>query len=155
MADNTAREQQDLNDANAQVRRRIWETTAIAVALGVAIAIVSTWYVGRLQAQVRQENAEVARNRQELKELSHRLVRAQEDERRTIARELHDEVGQALTAVDVTLALAEAAVAADGRASAALHEARTVAQRALGSVRDLSQLLRPSMLDDFGLPDTL
>jgi signal transduction histidine kinase len=155
MADNTAREQQELNDANDHVRRRIWETTAIAVALGVAIAIVSTWYVGRLQTQVRQENAEVARNRQELKELSHRLVRAQEDERRTIARELHDEIGQALTAVDVELALAEAAAGTDGRASAAIHEARTVAQRALGSVRDLSQLLRPSMLDDFGLPDTL
>jgi signal transduction histidine kinase len=37
----------------------------------------------------------------------------------------------------------------------AIHEARTVAQHALSGVRDLSQLLRPSMLDDFGLPDTL
>ena len=155
MADNAGREQQELSDTNRQVRRRIWETTAVAVGIGVAIAILSTWYVGRLEDAVHDEHAEVAWNRQELRRLSGRLVRAQEDERRTIARELHDEIGQALTAVDVELAVAEAAVGADGRAAAAIHEARTVTQRALGGVRDLSQLLRPSMLDDFGLPDTL
>jgi signal transduction histidine kinase len=155
MAANASREQQALSDANRQIHRRIWETTAIAVALGVAIAILSTWYVGRLEATVVQEHAQVAENRQELRQLSGRLVRAQEEERRTIARELHDEIGQALTAVEVELAVAEAAVGRDGRAAAAIHEARTVTQRALGSVRDLSQLLRPSMLDDFGLPDTL
>jgi signal transduction histidine kinase len=155
MADDASREQQELSDANWQVRRRIWETTAVAVALGVAIAMLSTWYVRRLEATVREEHAEVARNRQELRHLSGRLVRAQEDERRAIARELHDEIGQALTAVDVDLALAQVAVGADGRAAAAIHDARTVTQRALGGVRDLSQLLRPSMLDDFGLPDTL
>jgi signal transduction histidine kinase len=155
MALNATREQQELTEANRQVRHRIWETTAIAVTLGIVIAMLSTWYVGRLEAMVREEHAEVARNRQELRHLSGRLVRAQEDERRTIARELHDEIGQALTAVDVELAVAEGAVGKDGHAAAAIHEARTVAQRALSGVRDLSQLLRPSMLDDFGLPDTL
>ena len=155
MADNASREQRELSEANWQVRRRIWETTAVAVAVGVAIAILSTWYVRRLEATVREDHAEVARNRQELRHLSGRLVRAQEDERRAIARELHDEIGQALTAVDVELAVAERTLGTDGRAAAAIHEARTVTRRALGGVRDLSQLLRPSMLDDFGLPDTL
>jgi len=155
MADGARREQQDVIETSRQVRRRIWETTAIAVAVGVGIAMLSTWYVGRLEATVRKDHAEVARNRQELRNLSGRLVRAQEDERRTIARELHDEIGQALTAVDVELAVAEGAVATGGRAAAAIHEARTVTQRALAGARDLSQLLRPSMLDDFGLPDTL
>ena len=155
MADNASREQQELSEANRQVRRRIWETTAVAVVVGVAIAMLSTWYVRRLEAAVREDHAEVARNRLELRHLSGRLVRAQEDERRAIARELHDEIGQALTAVDVELAVAEGTVGTDGRAAAAIHEARTVTQRALGGVRDLSQLLRPSMLDDFGLPDTL
>jgi signal transduction histidine kinase len=155
MADDANREQQELSDANWQVRRRIWETTAVAVVVGIAIAMLSTWYVRRLETAVREDHAEVTRNRQELRHLSGRLVRAQEDERRAIARELHDEIGQALTAVDVELAVAAGAVGADGRAAAAIHEARTVTQRALGGVRDLSQLLRPSMLDDFGLPDTL
>ena len=152
---NARLEQHELAEVNSQVRRRIWETTAIAVTVGVAIALLSTWYVRHLEASVREEHAKVARNREELRHLSGRLVQAQEDERRTIARELHDEIGQALTAVDVELAVAERAVSSDGRAGAAIHEARTVTQRALGGVRDLSQLLRPSMLDDFGLPDTL
>jgi len=155
MASAFTREQDALTESNAQIRRRIWQITAAAVALGLAIAIVSTRYVGRLERTILDDRSEVVRNRQELRRLSGRLVRAQEDERRTIARELHDEIGQALTAVDVELALAESSVDANGRAAAALHEARTVAQRALGGVRDLSQLLRPSMLDDFGLPDTL
>jgi signal transduction histidine kinase len=155
MADGASREQQELSEANWQARRRIWETTAVAVVVGVAIAMLSAWYVRRLEAIVLEDHAEVARNRQELRHLSGRLVRAQEDERRAIARELHDEIGQALTAVDVELAVAEGVVGTDGRAAAAIHEARTVTQRALGGVRDLSQLLRPSMLDDFGLPDTL
>ena len=155
MARAFAREQQDLNEADRQLRRRIWETTALAVAIGAAIAVLSTWYVGRLEATVREGHAEVARNREELRHLSGKLVRAQEDERRSIARELHDEIGQALTAVEVELAVAEGAVSKDTGAVAAIHEARMVTQRALGGVRDLSQLLRPSMLDDFGLPDTL
>src|SRR5262249_57499248 len=109
------------------------------VGVGVGIAVLSTWYVGRLEATVREEHAEVARSQQELRQLSGRLVQAQEDERRTIARELHDEIGQALTAVDVELAFVERAVGTDGRAAHAIHEARTVAQRALAGVRDLSQ----------------
>jgi signal transduction histidine kinase len=155
MAEAFSREQADFAEANRQVRRRIFETAVFAVVVGVGIAIVSVWYVGRLEATIHQETAEVARNRQELRHLSGRLVRAQEDERRTIARELHDEIGQALTAVDVELSVAERAIAPDGRALMAVKEARVVTQRALAGVRDLSQLLRPSMLDDFGLPETL
>ena len=149
------REQAEFVEANRQVRRRIWEVAAFAVVVGLGIAMMSMWYVGRLEATIHQETAEVARNRQELRHLSGRLVRAQEDERRSIARELHDEIGQALTAVDVELSVAERAITPDGRAVSAIKEARVVTQRALAGVRDLSQLLRPSMLDDFGLPDTL
>jgi signal transduction histidine kinase len=155
MADAFDREQAQLVEANRQARRRIWEATAFAVTLGFGVAILSMWHVGRLEATTRRDHAEVARNRQELRHLSGRLVRVQEDERRSIARELHDEIGQALTAVDVELSVAERAIGPDGRAASAVKEARMVTQRALGGVRDLSQLLRPSMLDDFGLPETL
>lgn len=149
------RQQAELASLGSQVRRRMWETMGLAVALGLGVAVLATLYVGRLEATIHRDHAEVARNREELQQLSGRLVRAQEDERRTIARELHDEIGQALTAVDVELAGAERWVAADPRAVAALAEARTVTERALRGVRDLSQLLRPAMLDDFGLPATL
>jgi signal transduction histidine kinase len=155
MSDDFDREQKELDTANRQVRRRTLEATAIALIIGCAIAALSTWYIGRLEADVREHHDEISRNRQELQHLSGRLVRAQEEERKTIARELHDEIGQALTAVDVGLAVAEGAVSAGGRAGAAIHEARIITQGALGGVRDLAQLLRPSMLDDFGLPETL
>ena len=155
IADAFDREDRELNQVNEQVRRRLRETAAVAIVLASGVVFLATWYVGRLEAASQEDHAEVVRNRQELRRLSGRLVRAQEDERRTIARELHDEIGQALTAVDVELAVAERSIGTDGRGAAALNEARTVTQRALGGVRDLSQLLRPAMLDDFGLPDTL
>jgi len=79
-----------------------------------------------------------ARSRQ-LEELTRQLLRAQEDERRRISRELHDEAGQILTAVKIELDL-------DGR-----KEASAMVARALSQVRDLSNLLRPSALDDLGL----
>src|SRR5262249_61414434 len=89
---------------NGLSRRRSGQTTAAAVLLGIVIAALSAWHVSRLEATVRRDHAEVARQRLELRELSGRLVRAQEDERRSISRELHDEIGQALTAVDGELA---------------------------------------------------
>jgi signal transduction histidine kinase len=76
-------------------------------------------------------------------ELLARLVFAQEDERRRIARELHDEAGQVLTAVKIELDL-------DDR-----REASAMVARALAQVRDLSNLLRPSVLDDLGLSPAL
>jgi signal transduction histidine kinase len=74
---------------------------------------------------------------------------------------LHDEVGQALTAIkmDVTVARrgidALPAVESGARIVSWLDDARSIAENTLQSVRDLSQLLHPSMLDDFGLPEAL
>ena len=155
MAEDYSREDRQLNEVREQLRRRLAETTVVAVGLGLGALLLTTWYVGGLESQIRERQQQVARNRAELQRLSARLVSAQEDERRTVARELHDEVGQALTAVKAELAVAEQSVGADPRAVAALSGARSVTEHALTSVRDLSQLLRPAMLDDFGLPDTL
>ena len=71
----------------------------------------------------------------QLEQLTGLLLRAQEEERRRIARELHDEAGQILTAVKIELDL-------DGR-----REAGEMVGRALAQVRDLSNLLRPAVLD--------
>ena len=62
---------------------------------GFLLAIASVVYIGRLEGQERHRYAELARSRSELQQLSTRLVDAQESERRSISRELHDEVGQA------------------------------------------------------------
>ena len=86
-----------------------------------------------------EERHKLAQRSAQLEQLTRLLMRAQEDERRRIARELHDEAGQVLTAVKIELDL-------DGRT-----EASEMVSRALAQVRDLSNLLRPSVLDDLGL----
>lgn len=81
------------------------------------------------------------------------LTRAQEDERKRVARELHDGLGQALTAVTLALDAAEAAIAAgrSGEAAVALREARRGSAETLARARELVNDLRPAHLDEGGL----
>lgn len=112
-----------------------------AVLYGVFVDVVFLFAmaVGILFVVLGDERAKLAARSAELEQLTRLLLRAQEDERRRIARELHDEAGQALTAVKIELDL-------EGH-----HAAGARVGQALAQVRDLSNLLRPSALDDLGL----
>jgi PAS domain S-box-containing protein len=89
-----------------------------------------------------------------LQVLSRRLVEAQETERRNIARELHDEIGQALTVMQLNLQ--SMLLSPDtGVVSPRLNETLEVVERVLEQVRDISLDLRPSILDDLGLEPAL
>jgi signal transduction histidine kinase len=81
--------------------------------------------------------------------LSHRLLEVQETERRTLARELHDEVGQTLTLLK--LALEQGLSSAAAETPAKLERARSILLDLIARVRNMSLDLRPSMLDDLGL----
>ena len=94
---------------------------------------------------------EVSQSQIQLRALSHRLIEAQESERRHIARELHDEVGQELTALMLGLSARIIGKEAADRTT----QARAAVQALLNRVRNLSLDLRPSMLDDLGLVPTL
>ncbi len=85
-----------------------------------------------------------------LKSLSQQLMKAQEVERRHIARELHDEIGQALTAVKINLQ-AILRNPDTAKLAARLEESIGTVERTLNQVRNLSLDLRPSILDDLGL----
>ncbi len=148
-------QQAELARVYDEMKQRLWRTSGLAVLLGLGIAFLVTRYAGGLEARIRQQHLEDLKNKRDLQRLSARLVHAQEEERRTIARELHDEVGQALTAIKMDLALAERNLEAPAKARTPLEEARSIAERVVQAVRDLSQLLHPAMLDDLGLPDTL
>lgn len=89
------------------------------------------------------------RTEKALRDLSARLLEVQEIERRYIARELHDEVGQILTRLKLVLEMSERLPAEAPGAS--LGEAQTLINELMERVRDLSLNLRPSMLDDLGL----
>ena len=145
--------QVDVSELRRGLRRRVWETSSGAVLLGLIVAFVATRHAGVLEARIREQRAQETRHKSELERLSSQLMQAQEDERRRIARELHDEIGQSLSALKLELAVAERQPLSD-RIRTPLAEARAITERALQSVRDMSQLLHPSMLDDLGLPDT-
>lgn len=81
---------------------------------------------------------------------SDRLLTVQEDERRRLARELHDGVGQTITALTLTLDAAGSAVA-PSEADARLASARRLAEDALAETRDLANRLRPARLEQIGL----
>jgi PAS domain S-box-containing protein len=91
-----------------------------------------------------------------LRELSHRLHRAQDEERRRIARELHDSTAQLLAAVLMNLgALEEAAARRDNKASRLVRESFELVERCTQEVRTLSYRLHPPLLDQMGLEPAL
>lgn len=93
--------------------------------------------------------AERQRAEEELRRLSHRLVQVQEIERRNIARELHDEIGQLLTGLKLVIEMA--ARSPREQLAESFHRAQALVNDLMGRVRDLSLDLRPAMLDDLGL----
>jgi signal transduction histidine kinase len=98
----------------------------------------------------------LSENERRFRAISRGVLRAQEAERRRISRELHDGVGQSLTALKMQLELLAAAAARDGAPLAPqLAELRDVADRSLEEVRQLCHLIRPRILDDLGLVPTL
>jgi PAS domain S-box-containing protein len=96
---------------------------------------------------------ELKRAEDELRALSRELVEAQELERRNIGRELHDQIGQSLTALQLLLAKA-AKLPREGM-MASLSQAQSVVSELMAQVRQLSLDLCPTMLDDLGLLPTL
>lgn len=100
----------------------------------------------RAEAKVKQSN-------RKLQVLSRRLVEAQETERRHIARELHDELGQTLTVAQLNLQALLQLPGSDGKPR--LKQSLEAVERVLEQVRDIALNLRPSMLDDLGLAPAL
>ncbi len=103
----------------------------------------------------RKESQDAVRDfAQQLGELSRRLLQVQEEERRAIARELHDEVGQALTAIKLILSALRHRQSGEAEI-ALLDDGIGMVDVAIAQIRDRSLELRPPMLDDIGLAGTL
>jgi signal transduction histidine kinase len=132
-------------------QRHVWQIFGIAIAASFGIALLSMAYAGRLEGRIQRQRLKDIDTARDLQRLSSQLLTAQEEERRSIARELHDEVGQVLTAIKVELSLAQHAVEAAGAPPNLLEDARSITDSALHTVRDLSHLLHPALLDDLGL----
>lgn len=156
--------EQQLNAGNRQVgslfaqfRVRLGITLAITLGLGLVLAAFSMSRILRLERDASLRYAEIARARELSNELSARLVEAQEDERRAISRELHDEVGQSLSALLVELGNLSAAIStgAPRQLQGHVEVIKKLAENSVQVVRNMALLLRPSMLDDLGLVPAL
>ncbi len=151
---------QQLDAANRQVvfllvsfQTRLLLTLMAALALGVGLALFTMRKILKLEGQARMQYLEVAEARGQLTELSARLVQAQETERRVLSRELHDEVGQSLSAVLVELRNLSASLAVRPGEQSRRHveTIKGLVESTVRVVRNMALLLRPSMLDDLGL----
>ncbi len=162
------RDIEQLNDANlaaqrAEVNRRLvgfredhdrrlWRT----LLLGFIVAFVAVLRLRALERRSDLQRAHAEQAEHEMRLLSQQLVATQEEERKKLTRELHDHVGQMLTALRMEIGKADRARGgSDVQLGNAIGEAKRLLDTILRSVRDLVMGLRPSMLDDFGLQPAL
>jgi signal transduction histidine kinase len=158
----------NITDANYEIQQRQLEKTqvdfrsyltwmlGIAVSLGLLVAAGSIYRISLLEHASEQQRLRTELAEKELRRLSQELVHAQEAERRSISRELHDQVGQMLTALRMEIANLEGVRHSPGEQFAErVQEAKRLAEQTLASVRNLAMGLRPSILDDLGLGPAL
>ncbi len=136
-------------ESHAMLQRLLIFGTGV---LALAIVFTRTWaratWTRQLQAQ------RISASEERLRELSSRLLRIQEDERRAISREIHDDLGQQATAINLDLKLALRNL---DKENAATHLQRAIDENEtlLSSLHQFAQRVRPAILDDLGLAQAL
>jgi signal transduction histidine kinase len=117
------------------------------------VAITATGlYLIRANRRLFGEMASLSEGR---RELAQQLIATRESTLRHLSRELHDELGQLLTAMGTMLGRAQKQIPADSPLQSDIREIADMAQHSLSNVRSLSQSLHPSILDELGLESTL
>ena len=161
MLDLAAADQQKLEEGErefADARRRgglrLTIMLAIGVLLGVMVARASVRHAESLESKAERHYQDVERAKQELQQLSARLLEVEEEGRRKLSRELHDEIGQTLALLQIEISHSLAAVPPSA-ARRRLERAHELAEQTVQTVRNISLLLRPALLDDLGLVPAL
>jgi len=127
----------------------------LLLGLGVfalTVIFVTAWT--RVTLTRRQQSIRIAESEERLRELSSRLLRIQEDERRAISREIHDELGQQATAINLDLKLAQRNLES-GSAMPHLQRAIGENETLLQALHEFAKRVRPALLDDLGLKDAI
>jgi signal transduction histidine kinase len=154
-AEDLRREQMRLRQNQERLQGFLRTTAAYALAFGFLIALVTVARVIVLERRGEQEWKRAEGAEAELRRLSRNLVSAQEEERRHLSRELHDAVGQMLSAMTMELKNLESSLDEPDKLRNRLEEARRLNADTIRGVRDLAMGLRPSMLDELGLGPAL
>ena len=146
----------DLARSEQSSRVLLLRMFAFTLGVGVIVAGASIFRITRLEDRTAQAHRRTEQAESELRRLSQQLVRAQEEERRSLSRELHDQVGQMLTALRVEMGnLERLRDAPEDVFRERLRDVKHLAEDSLRAVRDMAMGLRPSMLDDLGLGPAL
>jgi PAS domain S-box-containing protein len=108
-------------------------------------------------AELQEANTALQESQRRLQILSQRLVEVQEEERRAIARELHDRVGQSLSALNINMIIMRDQLLPDSleRVASRLNDSMHLVGETITLVRDVMSNLRPAVLDDYGLEAAL
>src|SRR5882724_7473312 len=108
--------------------------------------------LSRVNEALQRRNAQLAALSRDLRSLSSQVLHVQEEERKRISRELHDEVGQALTAISTNLEMLQRSGAAEGQSlKHKITDAQTLLAQTMDTVHQFARELRPPMLDELGL----
>jgi signal transduction histidine kinase len=127
----------------------------LSVLLAILLARTSVGHAEALERQADEHLEAVEQTRRELQQLSARLLEVEEEGRRKLSRELHDEIGQTLALLQIEISHAQAALGNPRTAEERLKRARELAERTVVTIRNISGGLRPSLLDDLGLVPAL
>ena len=149
MTENFSREKERTTKADGEFRSSLAWTVAICLLFSVGIAAFT---MARMVVLERRS----ALSESELRRLSGQVREAQEQERKYLSRELHDQVGQMLTGLRMELSSLDRLHGdSGGQLSAGIAHAKGIVEQTLRIVRNIATLLRPSVLDDLGLTPAL
>jgi signal transduction histidine kinase len=137
-------------ETRKEAAERLSGMLALGVLLSFVVALLSIRHAENLERAAERHYAEVEQTKRELQQLSARLLEVEEDGRRTLSRELHDEIGQTLALLQIEISHAAATPSPER-----LERARALAERSVQTVRNISVMLRPALLDDLGLVPAL
>jgi signal transduction histidine kinase len=147
---------QALNQSVYNLQYDIWETIFTALVVGAIIAGASIYRITQLEKETAAHQKATEQAEERLRLLSQQLVSSQEQERKALSRELHDEIGQLLTALRMELGnLERIRIASGADLGPHLDQAKKLADTTLKTTRDIAMGLRPAMLDLLGLGPAL
>jgi len=148
---------QAISELFSSFRVKLVSLLVLTAILGIGLAGITMWRLLKAENESARRFQDVLSVQQELKRLSVELLSAQESERRRISRELHDEVGQVLSAMMLALGSLQSSLNTNNKEESLrqLQFVLDMTERNAGVVRNISLLLRPTMLDDLGLVPAL
>jgi signal transduction histidine kinase len=154
--ENLSRARQRLAASQNTLHNFLLQMMAFTLGLGIIVAVLTTRRVAVLERQHNEQTKQIEQTQNNLRRLSRRLVQAQELERQALSRELHDEVGQMMTALGMELGHLETLRSGNIVAfRSRIEDAKRLNADAMRAIRDLAMGLRPSMLDDIGIEAAL